>query len=390
MLKNIHLWLPSYLSRRPPAAVPPTHVFFCFVDHYEPLWNKASRHQGLERVEYWFENYPRMADSIRDADGRPPQHTFFYPAEEYVPEYLDLLARLCGRGYGEVEVHLHHDNDTAENLKATLNDFKVTNARVEQGTSQQVVIQFSDPLNEKQNLEGLISIVGIGTLDFEIKDNEIRVFPPVRQIGSHQLTIEEGVLNVLNYKMKKGSSFDLTFEQLVPATRFTGKGNILPSSDGLILPFEAVNLKSVNVQVIKIFENNILQFLQMNDLAGGQELRRVGTPVLNKKISLENSGVTDLGKWNRFTLDLAKLISTEPGAIYQVRIKFRKADAAYVCDSNDTDTDDTTELTQEDNNDDAIGDAFRHDTGRLFHIAPEINRLLISAIGERDGYQTYS
>ena len=116
MLKNIHLWLPSYFQRRPPAAVTPTHVFFCFVDHYEPLWKNASRHQGMERVEHWCENYPRMADQFHDADGRSPQHTFFYPAEEYVPEYLDLLARLCRRGYGEVEIHLHHDNDTAENI----------------------------------------------------------------------------------------------------------------------------------------------------------------------------------------------------------------------------------------------------------------------------------
>src|SRR5271170_3538308 len=124
MLKNVHLWLPSYLQRRPPAPVTPTHVFFCFVDHYEPLWSSASRHQGLERVEHWFENYPRMADRFHDADGRPPQHTFFYPAEEYVPQYLDLLARLCRRGYGEVEIHLHHDNDTAENLRQTIEGLK--------------------------------------------------------------------------------------------------------------------------------------------------------------------------------------------------------------------------------------------------------------------------
>lgn len=123
MLKNVHIWLPGYIARsRPRGAV--SDVFFCFVDHFEPLWNKASRHQGLERVEHWFEKYPPFADKFRDVDGRPPQHTFFYPAEEYTPEYLDLLARLCGQGYGEVEIHLHHDNDTAENLKSTIADFK--------------------------------------------------------------------------------------------------------------------------------------------------------------------------------------------------------------------------------------------------------------------------
>jgi hypothetical protein len=124
MLKNIHLWLPAYLTRRPPDRVKPTHLFFCFVDHYEPLWKNASQEEGLERVQYWLEHYPLMADSFRDADGRPPQHSFFYPAEEYVPEYLDLLAHLCRQGYGEVEIHLHHDNDTAENLRRTLEDFK--------------------------------------------------------------------------------------------------------------------------------------------------------------------------------------------------------------------------------------------------------------------------
>ena len=76
---------------------------------------------------------------------------------------------------------------------AALGDFKVTNIRVEQGSSQAVVIQFSDPLNETQNLSGLINLTELPDLDFEVKDNEIRVFPPVRQTGSRTLTVEAGV-----------------------------------------------------------------------------------------------------------------------------------------------------------------------------------------------------
>lgn len=219
-----------------------------------------------------------------------------------------------------------------------LGDFKVTNVNVEQGSNQHVVIQFSDPLNDKQNLEGLISIAGLESLDFEIKDNQVMVFPPVRQKGAKQITIEAGIRNSLDYRMPTGGTFDIAFEQLAPAVRFTGKGNILPSSDGLILPFEAVNLKSVNVQVVKIFENNILQFLQVNEMDGSQELRRVGKPVFKKTVSLENAGVTDISKWNRFTLDLAKLINAEPGAIYQVRLSFRKANASYACEGSDNTT----------------------------------------------------
>jgi len=125
VLRNLHLWLSSYLaSRKRGEPVSPSHVFFCFCDHYEPRWAKPTADIALARVSHWLDNYPRMADQHRDADGRPPQHTFFFPAEEYAPEYLDALAQLSRRGYGETEIHLHHDNDTAENLKSQISNFK--------------------------------------------------------------------------------------------------------------------------------------------------------------------------------------------------------------------------------------------------------------------------
>ncbi|MBX2901514.1 MAG: hypothetical protein KF775_17820 [Cyclobacteriaceae bacterium] len=226
-----------------------------------------------------------------------------------------------------------------------LGDFKVVNVRVEQGSSQQVVVQFSDPLNETQNLEGLIRISQLATLDFEVKDNEVKVFPQVRQTGNRTITIEAGVKNILNYRMKEAATFDVAFAQTLPAVRFAGKGNILPTTDGLVMPFEAVNLKSVDVKVIRIYEDNVLQFLQVNNLDGSQELRRVGRPILSKTISLETSGVADLGKWNRFTLDLTTLIQPEPGAIYQVRMSFKKAYLAYVCEAGEETT--TTQGTIE-------------------------------------------
>lgn len=225
-----------------------------------------------------------------------------------------------------------------------LGDFKVMSVKVEQSSTQNIIIQFSDPLNEKQNLAGLISVSEVGTLDFEVRDNEIRIFPPVRQTGSKTLTIEAGIKNILDYRLKEGGTYDVVFEQLSPAVRFTGKGTILPSSDGLILPFEAVNLKTVDIQIIKVFESNILQFLQVNQFDGGAELRRVGKQVLNKAISLDNSGVTDLGKWNRFTLDLSTMINAEPGAIYQVRIGFKKSYSTYGCEDGEESESDNGQL----------------------------------------------
>jgi hypothetical protein len=94
---------------------------FALCDHYEPLWGKAPDDVGVARVDAWAERYPTLG-RFRDSNGRPPRHGFFFPGEEYRPHFLDQLAKLAKAGFGEVEVHLHHDGDTAETLRPQLAD----------------------------------------------------------------------------------------------------------------------------------------------------------------------------------------------------------------------------------------------------------------------------
>lgn len=135
MYKNIHIWLGSYLKQRlaqwfaAAKVVRPTHVIFCFVDHFEPDWHSADASLQLRRVKNWIEQYPLLAQRHRDHDGCFPKHSFFYPAEVYVQEHLDALAGLCRQGFGEVEIHLHHDGDTPETLRQKLEKAKADFSR---------------------------------------------------------------------------------------------------------------------------------------------------------------------------------------------------------------------------------------------------------------------
>jgi hypothetical protein len=126
--KGLDRWLASYAresrKRRPVGRGEDVHVLLCVADHYEPKWGGPSPETADARVESWVTNYPRLFGRFRDADGRPPRHTFFFPIDEYEPRHVDAIAGLCRQGYGEVEVHLHHDNDTPENLRRTLTEFK--------------------------------------------------------------------------------------------------------------------------------------------------------------------------------------------------------------------------------------------------------------------------
>lgn len=127
--KNFHLWAPALLRRalsRKPTVNGVIHVYFCITDHFEPAWRGADLSLQLERVNAWVEQYPRVAAPHHDSEGRHPQHTFFYPQDEYLPEPMDALATLCQRGWGDVEVHLHHDKDTPSQLRQKLIQFTET------------------------------------------------------------------------------------------------------------------------------------------------------------------------------------------------------------------------------------------------------------------------
>lgn len=112
---KIYIWLPNYTEQviqqifglsEKPNKNEPIDIMFLVVDHFEP--------DTSEEVENWMINYPGSVAGHVDADGRHPQHTWFYA--RYNTTWLDKIADLASRGYGDVEYHLHHGNDTSESL----------------------------------------------------------------------------------------------------------------------------------------------------------------------------------------------------------------------------------------------------------------------------------
>jgi hypothetical protein len=127
-LRNMQYWLPAYITQRLKknrhSSKTVKHVYFCFADHYEPYYNNATPTEAKARVDKWLQNYPALAKQFTDSDGKHPQHSFFYPEEEYDEQLVQNLSDMCHEGYGDIEVHLHHDNDTADGLTQKLLGFK--------------------------------------------------------------------------------------------------------------------------------------------------------------------------------------------------------------------------------------------------------------------------
>jgi hypothetical protein len=115
--RKYYVFLPDYISwsftPAPAVGDRPTHLFFLFVDHFEPDGDAA-------RVRNWARRYGDLAGRHRDSVGRAPQHTFFYPIEQNDPAVISALRDMAAAGYGEVELHFHHDYDTESMLRRKL------------------------------------------------------------------------------------------------------------------------------------------------------------------------------------------------------------------------------------------------------------------------------
>lgn len=240
-----------------------------------------------------------------------------------------------------------------------LNQFNLMTYRVLHQPDQHVVLTFSDPIQEGQNLDGLIEVRGIRGLKFSVDNNQVKIFPPSRLHGNKVINISQHIKNSFGYKIKKDLSEEVNFESLKPAVRMIGKGVILPNSNGLHMHFEAVNLTAVDVRIIKIYEDNIAQFLQFNNLDGNNQMSKVGRLIIKKKIDLISDDLIDYGRWNAFSFDLGELINTDPGAIYRVEVGFKQSYSIYPCegDSEEKDDDDLdAELWEEDDQEMAYWD----------------------------------
>ena len=270
-------------------------------------------------------------------------------------------------------------------------NFKVVDVSIPKGENQTLEINFSDALQKGQDFKGLVNIQNTKNLKFATQGNVLKVFfnndvsqtqvtatPAVieaveaateaaaiiestdstavvvdsaavevaeaveyvapteaevtpEQVMSGQVLVEvfQGIESENGYKMKQNFSTSVSFDEIKPNVKFSKNGTILPSSNNLKLNFEAVNLSAVDVKVYKIYKNNILQFLQFNELNGAQNLKKIAQPIAKSTINLKENKLVNFSEWNTFALDLSKIITPEPGAIYRVEFSFKKKYSMY-------------------------------------------------------------
>ncbi|WP_308993643.1 MG2 domain-containing protein [Mariniflexile litorale] len=218
-----------------------------------------------------------------------------------------------------------------------INNFTIVNVDVIQAPEQHLSINFSDPLKKQQNFDGLITLQSVKNPKYVVDGNVLKVYPESKLVGNIRVDVFQGISNTDGFKLKKPFSEIIAFEELKPEVRLISNGTILPNSQELKFNFEAVNLKAVDVRIIKIFQDNVLQFLQDNNLNSNDSyaIRQVGRRIAKQTIQLQNQ-TENTGKWKAYSIDLSKFFNADAGAIYRVELSFNKSYSLYNCDANTT------------------------------------------------------
>ena len=229
------------------------------------------------------------------------------------PSPFTFSMAVRGRNAEAQQANLEPDNGRA---------FRVVKAELKEN---QVEVTLSKaPANA--TIKGLVELEGAARSYVQVEDALLKVHFE-GQKGDLVLTLDKNLKDADGNTLGDTFQRNFTAAEPKPAVEMLVSGNILPDKKQLILPFRAVNLSAVEVRVIKIYEKNVLSFLQENDLEGSSSLRRSGRLIYRGDVQLDAS--KNLHQWNTHSIDLGNLIKQEPGAIYRIRLSFRLDQSLY-------------------------------------------------------------
>jgi len=264
---------------------------------------------------------PLVLDWNHGADGK--KHGFTISGIKQESFVSDVVLNWNGKSLNIVS------QGKKEIVVPALNDFKVTKMRLVHGDGETPYVQvnFSNKLDSHQNLKGLVKLAK-NKFKVKVLDNLVKIYPNKNLSGSFNVTLSEGIKSEKGQSLKETFIQKVKFDDIKPQVRFVGNGSILPENTTLEIPFEAVSVNAVEVAAFEIYPENMGQFLQVNRLSGGNQVRRTGRYLWNKTIPLTPA---DPNKWNRYSFDVTEMMKGHKASLLRLTLEIKREHSTYDC-----------------------------------------------------------
>lgn len=211
-----------------------------------------------------------------------------------------------------------------------LSQFLVTTARVVRHPDTYVEISFSEPLDARQNLRGLVRLAQQENVRVQIDGSNLKVYPAQTLTGEAELVVSSMIRSSQQKNLPEDYHHTLIMAVSKPAVNFVGNSSILPPAAQMSVPFEAVGVDSVQVIAFKVYANNIGQFLQRYNLATNVADTSTGRYLWRKTFRLPE---IPRESTQRFNLDLTELMAQHPDGLVRLELRVDRSNSIYECES---------------------------------------------------------
>jgi len=194
-----------------------------------------------------------------------------------------------------------------------------------------ILVRFSDKIDPTQDIRGLVRTGTSVAMRYNLDGNILKLYNTDGWQTDTDITVLGGIRNLSGKKLMQETSVTISADWEIPEVRFADDGVILPTSAGVTVPVETKNLRGLIIEAFEIPGDNILQFLQVNELDGKYEMRRVGEPVWSNSFDFNWDETSMKNRFVSRGIDLSGLVRKNPGSMIQLRVTFRQRHVMYEC-----------------------------------------------------------
>jgi uncharacterized protein YfaS (alpha-2-macroglobulin family) len=198
-----------------------------------------------------------------------------------------------------------------------------------------VSVHFTETLLGTRDYAGYVSLNPHLDAKVVASGRELLVFADFKRHEPYTLAIRHGVASRYDAVLGEDYTTELQLGDLWPRVAFSQSGAFLPSAEDHTIGFRTLNVRTVRVEVLEVFESNLGHFLQDYGLESSKtrgrlygRLDRVGVIVASEELEIG----TARNEWVQSTLGLSSLLKGHERGLFLVTLTFDKDGILFECD----------------------------------------------------------
>ncbi|OFX88054.1 MAG: hypothetical protein A2W99_11120 [Bacteroidetes bacterium GWF2_33_16] len=201
----------------------------------------------------------------------------------------------------------------------------------EEGRVPKIYVEFSDEFDPEQNLNGLINVEPKAELKIQRLGNTVILDGNFSFGTNYSVIVEAGVRSRWGTETTSSYKENIRFSDIKPQVEFASDGIILPSENKNKVQFYTSNLKRVHIEVKKVYEESLAEFIQTEQLNSlkdrktsfnGSYINRLGVIVHNETFEISDHK----NNWLLSEIDLSGVIKENDKGLYLIRLNFNPRD----------------------------------------------------------------